>query len=71
MPLPSRGAPLPTDDYLDITDVPRKQVDEIKDFLVKYSTAWGHTIEVKAIVGAEAAITSIKRSMKQFRKKCA
>jgi inorganic pyrophosphatase len=71
VPLPSAGAPMPTDTYFDITDMPRNEVDAIKDFLVKYSSEQGHAIEVRAIVGAEAALTSVKRCMKQFRKKCA
>ncbi len=71
VPLPSPGAPLPTDQYFDIVDMPRNELDEIKDFLVKYSSEQGHQIDVKAIVGAQAAITSVKHCMKQFRKKCA
>ncbi len=71
VPLPSPGAPLPTDEYFDIADIPRNQVDEIRDFLIKYSSEQGHKIEIKAIVGAEAAITIVKRCIKQFRKKCA
>jgi len=71
VPLPSPGAPLPTDEYFDVADMPRKQIDEIRDFLVRYSSEQGHHIEVKGIAGAKAAIASVKRCMKQFRKKCA
>jgi inorganic pyrophosphatase len=71
VPLPSAGAPKPTDVYFDITDLPRSELDKIEDFLVRYSSDEGHRIEISAVVGAEEALTSIKRCMKQFRKKAA
>ena len=71
VPAPSPGAPLRTDQYVDIADLPPPELERIRDFLVRYSTAEGHTIDVKGVVGAEAALASVKRCMKQFRKKAA
>jgi inorganic pyrophosphatase len=68
VPTPSAGAPQPTDNYFDITDLPKRKLDEIRDFLVKYSSDEGHRIEVRSVAGAEEALESIKRCMKQFRK---
>jgi inorganic pyrophosphatase len=71
VPIPSRGAPMPTDNYFDISDLPDGQLNEIKDFLVAYSSEQGHSIRIAAVVGAKDALAAIKRCMKQFRKKMA
>ena len=71
VPTPSPGAPMDTDAYLDISDLPRNELDEIKEFLYNYSSEQGHKVRIKAVVGAKDALASVKRSMKQFRKKSA
>lgn len=69
VPLRSPGVSLPTDQYYDIVDVPPDIIDELKDFLIGYSRDQGNEIELRGIADADAAMTSIKRSIKQFRKK--
>lgn len=71
VPKPSPGAPLRTDRYMDLADVPKRELDEIREFLVRYSSAEGHTIEQKGEVGADGAMAIIKRCLKQYRKKAA
>lgn len=71
VPVPSPGAPMRTDGYFEIGDVAKPELDEIEAFLVGYSSEEGHKIDLKAVVGSEDALASIKRCMKQFRKKAA
>jgi inorganic pyrophosphatase len=69
VPLPSPGAPLPTDRYREITDLPRERLEEIEQFLFRYSSAQGHAIDVKAVVGARAAMETVARTKKKFKKR--
>jgi inorganic pyrophosphatase len=71
VPVPSPGAPLRTDAWIDLADMPTHDVDEIRNFLVRYSSKEGHTIEERGEVGAEGAMANIKRCLKQYRKKAA
>ncbi len=71
VPVPSPGAPLRTDSYIDIADVPARELADVREFLVRYSTDEGHTIEAKGEVGAQGALEIVKRCMKQYRKKAA
>lgn len=68
VPLPSPGAPSPTDDYKNISDVPKKMLDEIASFLVDYSARQGHRVRIKTIADAKAAIKSVKATRKAFKK---
>jgi inorganic pyrophosphatase len=68
VPLPSNGAPLETDRYYDITDVPKAELEHIKRFLVEYSEFQGHKIEIGAVVGAKEAMATVKRCAKTFEK---
>lgn len=68
VPLPSPGAPMPTDDYHDISDLPKSELDNIEDFLVSYSREQGHETRITAVVGAKDALASVKRTMKKFKK---
>ncbi|MBV8148167.1 MAG: inorganic diphosphatase [Candidatus Eremiobacteraeota bacterium] len=68
VPLPSPGAPAPTDAYRDIADLPRHTLDDIKRFLTEYSARQGHRIRVKAIAGADEAMQSVKATCKAFKK---
>jgi inorganic pyrophosphatase len=71
VPMPSPGAPQPTDHYFELSDLPPTMLEHIKDFLVTYSSDQGHRIQVKALVNAQEALATVKRCMKQFRKKSA
>lgn len=68
VPLPSPGAPMPTDDYGDISDLPKRELDNIQEFLASYSREQGHDIRITSVVGAKDALNSVKRTMKQFKK---
>jgi inorganic pyrophosphatase len=68
VPLPSPGAPAPTDGYRDICDIPADTLDEIKRFLVEYSARQGHRTEVTAIVGADEAMSTVKATRKAFKR---
>jgi inorganic pyrophosphatase len=69
VPLPSAGAPKPTDTYNEITDLPSALLDEIVDFLTSYSAQQGNAIDFHTVVGSGEARKSIKRTMKAFGKK--
>ena len=71
VPVPSPGAPLRTDAYFDIADLPASELTEIREFLVRYSTEEGHAIDAQGVLGAQGAIAIVKRCMKQYRKKAA
>jgi inorganic pyrophosphatase len=71
VPLPSKGAPLPTDEYFDITDLPKAELDRIKRFLREYSDQQGHDIEVHAIVSAPEALETVKSLAKVFKREAA
>jgi inorganic pyrophosphatase len=60
---------VPTDEYFDIKDVPAKELQASKEFLVSYSSDQGHRIRIKDMVGSSEAITSIKRCMKKFKER--
>jgi inorganic pyrophosphatase len=68
VPLPSPGAPMPTDTYRDVSDIPRALLGEIKDFLVSYSRDQGHEIQIKAVRDWKAAVKSVGRHAKKFKK---
>ena len=69
VPLPSPGAPLATDAYREISDLPKDILDRIKTFLVRYSSDQGHAIEISAVVGAREAMRTITRGRRKFKKK--
>ena len=69
------GAPLrvsdckqPTDDYDDISDLPRRELDSLCKFLTEYSEAQGNLIELIGPVQADAAMRSIMAGRKKFKK---
>lgn len=68
VPLPSAGAPARTDEYSDISDVPKKDLEDVKRFLVEYSSRQGHQINVEGVVGAKEAMSTIKTTVKAFKK---
>lgn len=67
VPLPSPGAPLPSDSYLDIVDVPKNELDKMQRFLTEYSSLQGHEIQIRAVVGALQAMKTVKGTHKAFR----
>jgi inorganic pyrophosphatase len=69
VPLPSPGAPLPTDPYTDISDLPKEVLEGIKKFLVRYSSEQGHAIKISAVVGARDAMKTITSGRRKFKKK--
>lgn len=69
VPLPSEGAPAPSDAYRDISDVPQSQLDRIVTFLVEYSRRQGHELENRGLMPAEEAMRLVKRTGKAFKKK--
>ena len=69
VPLPSAGAPAPTDTYWDIGDVPTSRLKEITSFLGEYSERAGNEIEIGGVVGAEFAMKAVKKTGKKFAKK--
>lgn len=68
VPLPSEGAPQPTDNYFDISDVPKNELEQIKTFLAEYPALSGHKVEIVGVADAKDAIKGIKEAMKKFRK---
>ena len=68
VPLPSPGAPSPTDDYKKLSDVPANILQEITGFLVDYSAREGHKVEIKTISDADAAFKTVKATRKAFKK---
>lgn len=69
VPLPSAGAPKPTDGYREMSDLPSALTDEIVEFLTSYSRRQGNAVDFHSVVGADEARKSIKRAMKAFAKK--
>jgi inorganic pyrophosphatase len=69
VPLPSRGAPLPTDAYYDISDLPAPELERIKKFLTEYSELQGHDVRIAGVAGAADAIDVIKNGIKRFKKR--
>ncbi|MGC9993006.1 MAG: inorganic diphosphatase [Candidatus Cybelea sp.] len=68
IPLPSPGAPLATDGYTAISDLPKEVLERIKKFLVRYSSDQGHAIEISAVVGAREAMKTIAGGRRKFKK---
>ncbi len=68
VPLPSPGAPQPTDEYREIRDVPETVLASIHDFLLEYSTQQRNIIDAKGVFGADDAMKEIRKTMKAFRK---
>jgi inorganic pyrophosphatase len=71
VPLPSAGAPLPTDEYFKITDLPTSEFDRIKRFLIAYSRLQGHDTTARSIVSADEAFETVKAMAKIFRREAA
>lgn len=68
VPLPSPGAPLVTDAYFDISDLPKTELERIKSFLVEYSAFQGHKIKVRSVVDASEAMNRVKKAERTFEK---
>jgi inorganic pyrophosphatase len=68
VPLPSPGAPASTDGYSDISDLPPRTLDDIKQFLFEYSSLQGHRIRIRATVGADDAMSTVRATAKAFKK---
>lgn len=68
VPPPSRGAPLPTDAYYDITDLPSRELEHIKSFLVEYPALAGHNVTIRGVSTAAEAMKSIERGIRRFKK---
>lgn len=68
VPLPSPGAPAKTDEYHEISDVPEKNFEDVKRFLVEYSSRQGHNIRVEGVVGAKEAMKTVRATIKAFKK---
>jgi inorganic pyrophosphatase len=69
VPLPSQGAPLPTDKFFDIADVPKAEIERIKSFLVEYPAFAGHDVKLTAMSDAKETMSTIGRGIKRFHKK--
>lgn len=69
VPLPSPGAPMPTDNYHDIKDIPKQTLDEIQKFLVEYPRGEGEEVRIRSVVGIAGAMKSIKRYRKVYEKR--
>ncbi len=67
-PMRVEGCKQPTDDYEDISDLPRHELDKICKFLVEYSERQGNVIELIGPVQADDAIKSIMTSRKKYKK---
>jgi inorganic pyrophosphatase len=68
VPLPTPGAPQPTDEYRDISDVPRREIERITKFLAEYPVLEHHEAVVVGTAHADDAIRSIKQARKTFKK---
>ena len=68
-PLRTEDCPQPTDDYNEISDLPRHELDAICKFLTQYSEHQGHNIEFIGRVQAETALKSIFEARKKYKKK--
>ena len=69
VPRPSPGAPLPTDQYRDIADIPQAALSEITAFLKIYSELQGHRIDDQSLLSADETVDVIKQGMKAFKKR--
>jgi inorganic pyrophosphatase len=67
VPLPSAGAPKPTDSYREITDIPPDELKGIKTFLLDYSSREGNATEITGTAGAREAMAAIKSCAKKFK----
>ena len=61
-------APQAYDAYKDIDDVPKPLLKEIQDFVKTYSRRQGNRIKLAGVVGAKAAMRSVKKTSQAFRK---
>lgn len=68
VPLPTPGVPQPTDDYHDISDVPKHEIERITKFLAEYPTIEGHKVEIAGFADARSAMKNIRAAMKTFKK---
>lgn len=68
VPLPSAGAPKPTDAYRDITDLPRSELERIKAFLLDYSRREGNVTTINGVAGAREAMVAVKSCAKAFKR---
>ena len=69
VPLPTPGVPQETDDYREIEDVPKRELEHITKFLAEYPAIEGHHVEISGTAGARDAMKNIKAAMKTFKKK--
>lgn len=68
VPLPTKGVPQPTDEYYDISDVPKRELEHITKFLAEYPAMSGHKVEIAGIADVHDAMKNIKKAMKDFKK---
>jgi inorganic pyrophosphatase len=61
-------APQAYDAYKDIDDVTKPLLKEIQDFVKTYSRRQGNRIKLAGVVGAKAAMRSVKKNLQAFRK---
>lgn len=66
VPLPSPGAPKPTDAYSDISDIPQATLDQVLSFLANYSRQQGHDIEQRGIAKAARAMKLVRKTRRAF-----
>jgi inorganic pyrophosphatase len=67
VPLPSPGAPQPTDAYTEFDDVPQAVSSKIVQFLCDYSASQGHKIAYRGAVDSTTAMALIKKCAKAFK----
>jgi len=63
----SEGAPQPSDDWRELSDVPKPLLKEIKQFLVGYSRLQGNRIKLKSTVNSKQAMALVRKAEKRFR----
>jgi inorganic pyrophosphatase len=68
VPLPSPGAPQPTDHYFSIEQLTPSTIAGILRFLYTYSHRQGHPIVIEGTYGPEAAMDTIKKTRQVFKK---
>jgi inorganic pyrophosphatase len=69
VPLPTPGVSQPTDEYRDISDIPKHEIEHITKFLAEYPALEGHKVEIAGFADARGAMNNIKAAMKTFKKR--
>lgn len=69
VPLPTPGVPEPTDEYYNISDVPKHELERITKFLGEYPALEEHEVEITGISDVHDALKGIKAAMKRFKKR--